>query len=312
MLRADAIQAIYPELKDRIVVTIMGAVAAELYTIGHRPNFFYLEHAMGLASSMGLGIALAMPQHKVVVIDGDGSLLMNLGTLTTMARYKPGNLLHLVFYNEIFFFFVWVTTEIYTGTDLAGIARASGVPAVMEANTLESLQQSVQDALASNTLTTIISKVEAVGPKTFHMDLPLLENRFQFWRSLQAMKKQAESEPYILHITRREQWAEAKRVGYYKGDTLGAQGFIHFSKPHQVEEIANFSFEGQKDLVLLLVDTSKVQAEIRYEAVGNEVFPHLYGPLNTDAVIEVLDLVPDNTGKFQLPRGVSLMDKRKT
>jgi sulfopyruvate decarboxylase subunit beta len=75
MLRADALQAIYPEVQDQIVVTIMGAVAAELYTLGHRSNFFYLEHAMGLASSMGLGIALAMPRHKVVVIDGDGSLL---------------------------------------------------------------------------------------------------------------------------------------------------------------------------------------------------------------------------------------------
>lgn len=312
MFRADALQAIYHELKDRIVVTIMGAVAAELYTIGHRPNFFYLEHAMGLASSLGLGIALAMPQHRVIVIDGDGSLLMNLGSLSTMARYKPGNLLHIVFDNESLLSVGGFPTATSTGTDLAGIARASGVPGVMEANTLESLQQSVQDALASNTLTTIISKVEAVGPKTFHMDLPLLENRFQFWRCLQAMKKQAESEPYILHITRREQWAEAKREGYYKADTLGSQGFIHFSKPHQVEEVANFSFEGQKDLVLLLVDTSKVQAEIRYETVGNEVFPHLYGPLNTDAVIEVFDLVPDNVGKFQLPRGVRLLDKRRT
>jgi len=312
MLRADALQAIYPELKDRIVVTIMGAVAAELYTIGHRPNFFYLEHAMGLASSMGLGIALAMPQHRVIVIDGDGSLLMNLGTLSTMARYKPGNLLHIVFDNESLLSVGGFPTATSTGTDLAGIARATGVPGVMEANTLESLQQSVKDALATNTLTTIISKVEAVGPKTFHMDLPLLENRFQFWRCLQSMKKQAESEPYILHIARREQWREAKREGYFKGDTLSSQGFIHFSKPHQVEEVANFLFEGQKDLVLLLVDTSKVQAEIRYETVGNEVFPHLYGPLNADAVIEVLDLVPDDAGKFQLPRGVKLLDKRRT
>ena len=78
MLRADALQTIYPELEDRIVVTIMGAVAAELYSLGHRPNFFYLEHAMGLASSMGLGIALSLPEHQVIVLDGDGSLLMNL------------------------------------------------------------------------------------------------------------------------------------------------------------------------------------------------------------------------------------------
>jgi sulfopyruvate decarboxylase subunit beta len=192
MLRFDALQAIYNDLQDKIVVTIMGAVAAELYTIGHRPNFFYLEHAMGLASSMGLGIALSMPQHKVVVIDGDGSLLMNLGTLSTMARYKPGNLLHIVFDNESLLSVGGFPTATATGTDLAGIARASGVPSVMEADTLESLTRSTHEALASNTLTTIISKVEATGPKTFHMDLPLLENRFQFKRALEAMKKQGD------------------------------------------------------------------------------------------------------------------------
>jgi sulfopyruvate decarboxylase subunit beta len=191
MLRVDALTAIYSDLQDKIVVTIMGAVAAELYTIGHRPNFFYLEHAMGLASSMGLGIALAMPQHKVIVIDGDGSLLMNLGTLSTMARYRPGNLLHIVFDNESLLSVGGFPTATSTGTDLAGIARASGVPSVMEANTTESLAKSVHEALASNTLTTIISKVEAIGPKTFHMDLPLLENRFQFKRSLEAMQKHA-------------------------------------------------------------------------------------------------------------------------
>ena len=89
MLRADALRAIYPELKDQIVVTIMGAVAAELYTLGHRPNFFYLEHAMGLASSMGLGIALAMPRRKVVVIDGDGSLLMLISYRGHMGERDP-------------------------------------------------------------------------------------------------------------------------------------------------------------------------------------------------------------------------------
>src|SRR5690348_14935869 len=189
MLRYDALQAIYNDVQDKIVVTIMGAVAAELYTIGHRPNFFYLEHAMGLASSMGLGIALSMPQHKVVVIDGDGSLLMNLGTLSTMARYRPGNLLHIVFDNESLLSVGGFPTATATGTDLAGIARASGVPHVAEANTPESLKDAVTGALASNTLSTIISKVEAIGPKSFHMDLPLLENRFQFKRCLEAMQK---------------------------------------------------------------------------------------------------------------------------
>jgi sulfopyruvate decarboxylase subunit beta len=190
MLRQAALEAIYPTIKDHVVVTIMGAVAVELYTLGHRHNFFYLEHAMGLASSMGLGIALAMPDHKVVVVDGDGSLLMNLGTLSTMARYRPPNLLHLVFDNESLLSVGGFPTATAIGTDLAGIARASGIPQVLEANTLESLQTAVDEALTSNTLTTIVSKVEAVGPKTFQMDLPLLENRFQFKRALEALKRE--------------------------------------------------------------------------------------------------------------------------
>lgn len=190
MLRADALQAIYPELEERIVVTIMGAVAAELYMLGHRPNFFYLEHAMGLASSMGLGIALSMPQRKVVVIDGDGSLLMNLGTLSTMARYKPRNLLHIVFDNESLLSVGGFPTATATGTDLAGIARASGIPRVEQADSVDRFKASVEDAIASNQLTTIVARVEAVGPKSFHMDLPLLENRFQFKRCLEAMSRQ--------------------------------------------------------------------------------------------------------------------------
>ena len=192
MLRVDALETIYPEIKDHIVVTIMGAVAAELYTLGHRQNFFYLEHAMGLASSMGLGIALAMPRHKVIVIDGDGSLLMNLGTLSTMARYRPGNLLHIVFDNESLLSVGGFPTATSTGTDLAGVARACGIPSVVAAHTPASLVESVSGALAGNTLTTIISKVDAIGPKTFHMDLPLLENRFQFKRALELLRKQEE------------------------------------------------------------------------------------------------------------------------
>ncbi|HMZ51460.1 MAG TPA: ATP-binding cassette domain-containing protein, partial [Candidatus Sumerlaeota bacterium] len=83
------------ELQDKLVITIMGACAQELYDLGHCENFFYLQHAMGLASSIGLGVALNAPNEKVVVMDGDGSVLMNLGTLTTLARYKPNNLTHI-------------------------------------------------------------------------------------------------------------------------------------------------------------------------------------------------------------------------
>src|SRR5215467_13339397 len=128
MTRLDCLRAIYPALEHRVVVTIMGAVAAELQSIGHRTNFFYLQHAMGLASSVGLGIALSRPKLSVVVLDGDGSLLMNLGGLTTLARYQPKNLLHVVFDNESLLSVGGFPTATSTGTDLEGIARAAGIP----------------------------------------------------------------------------------------------------------------------------------------------------------------------------------------
>ena len=186
MLRQDALQAIYPRLKDQIVVTIMGAVAVELYTLGHRPNFFYLEHGMGLASSMGLGIALSLPERQVTVLDGDASLLMNLGALSTLARYAPPNLTHIVFDNESLLSVGGFPSATAAGADLAGIARESGIPNVTKADTTEAIAEAYAAAAQHPGLSLIHSKVEPVGPASYAMDLGLLENRFQFARYLQG------------------------------------------------------------------------------------------------------------------------------
>lgn len=188
MLRVDCLRSVYSELKDCLVVTIMGAVATELQSLGHRPNFFYLQHAMGLASSTGLGLALCLPEQKVVVLDGDGSLLMNLGSLSTMARYKPQNLVHIVFDNESLLSVGGFPTATATGTDLEGIARASGIPRTATVQSVEDFAAKIRDAIRGSGLTTLIAKVEATGPRTFVTDLPLLENRFQFRRHIQSLK----------------------------------------------------------------------------------------------------------------------------
>ena len=184
MRRLDALQAIYGELDEAIVVTIMGAVAAELQSIGHRPNFFYLQHAMGLASSMGLGIALAKPDRKVVVFDGDGSILMNLGSLTTLARYRPKNLVHVVFDNESLLSVGGFPTATATGSNIAGIAEAAGVPQACTVRELDAFPAVFRKAMRGNELATIVAKCEAVGPSGYVTDLALLENRFEFQKWL--------------------------------------------------------------------------------------------------------------------------------
>ncbi len=188
MRRLDAIQAVYPELERCVVVTIMGAVAAELQSIGHRPNFFYLQHAMGLASSVGLGIALGRPELQVVVFDGDGSLLMNLGGLTTLARYRPRNLVHVVFDNESLLSVGGFPTATATGSDLAAIALGAGIQRSATVRTLDEFRAAFAEALAANDLTTIVAKVEAVGPSGYVTDLSLLENRYQFQRYLKNLR----------------------------------------------------------------------------------------------------------------------------
>lgn len=196
MRRLAALRALYPRLEAErtVVVTIMGAVAAELQALGHRANFFYLQHAMGLASSLGLGIALSRPDVHVVVLDGDGSVLMNLGGLTTLGRYRPSNLTHLVFDNESLLSVGGFPTATSTGADLETIAAGSGVPRAVGAHTPEALLEAYDAALESGELTTIVAKVEdhyepPAGTAGFVTALGLLENRFQFARHLASLKE---------------------------------------------------------------------------------------------------------------------------
>lgn len=188
MQRLECLRAVHPRLTHCLVVTIMGAVAAEMQSLGHRPNFFYLQHAMGLGSSTGLGLALCLPGQKIVVFDGDGSILMNLGGYTTMARYRPKNLVHVVFDNESLLSVGGFPTATSTGSDLEGIARAAGVPRTQTVRTIEEFTQAFDAAMRGNELVSIVAKVEAVGPKGYVTGLSLLENRFQFKRHIENLK----------------------------------------------------------------------------------------------------------------------------
>jgi len=190
MERAQCLELLYPELQDKLVVTIMGACAQELYDLGHRENFFYLQHAMGLASSIGLGLALHLPEERVVVLDGDGSVLMNLGTLTTLARYRPRNLLHIIFDNESLLSTGGFDSQTTSGiTDLAAIARGAGIQHVVTAGTLMEFGEAALEALERDDLSVIVAKVDAVGPDLYGMDLQLPENAFRFRRHILDRKQ---------------------------------------------------------------------------------------------------------------------------
>ncbi len=108
----------------------------------------------------------------------------------------------------------------------------------------------------------------------------------------------------ILHISKRQQWEEANNTGSYRAESLETEGFIHCSQASQITKVANRFFRNQTELVLLFIDTDKVKAEIRYEMADGELFPHIYGELNLDAVYQVIAFEPGEDGLFELPLGV--------
>ena len=190
MERAGCLQMMCPELEDKLVVTIMGACAQELYNLGDRDNFFYLQHAMGLASSIGLGLAMHLPEERVIVLDGDGSVLMNLGTFATLARYRPKNLIHVVFDNGSLLSTGGFDSQTLSGiTDLAAIARGAGIEHVAAVSDSVAFGEAFLEALERDDLSVIVAKVAAVGPEHYGMDLQLPENAFRFRRWIQERKR---------------------------------------------------------------------------------------------------------------------------
>ena len=126
MRRYDAIKMTIDHLKDEIVVCNIGHPSQELYQIKDRPQNFYMLGSMGLASSIGLGLAMSQP-NKVVVIDGEGSVLMNLGGLTTIGINQPENLCLLIIDNEAYGSTGFQPTFTSQGIDMAEIARSCGI-----------------------------------------------------------------------------------------------------------------------------------------------------------------------------------------
>ncbi len=111
---------------------------------------------------------------------------------------------------------------------------------------------------------------------------------------------------YIYHIVNYDQWNKAQEQGFYAPESLKLEGFIHFSKTEQILSVANSFYKGMSGLVILKVDSDRVEARIKIEPPleapsSSEFFPHLYGKLNLDAVKKVIDFPCREDGLFDLP-----------
>jgi len=122
------------------------------------------------------------------------------------------------------------------------------------------------------------------------------------------------TETVILHLASNAAWLAAVRRGEYHADSLSAEGFIHCSTKSQIVGVANAFYHNQHGLVLIVIDPDKLDAELKWEppaepepthAREGELFPHVYGPINLDAVTNVIHFEPDENGIFSLPDDLS-------
>lgn len=115
------------------------------------------------------------------------------------------------------------------------------------------------------------------------------------------------AERVILHLAERSRWHRAQASGAYTPAAFGSEGFVHCSEPQQTESVAKRLFRGRDDLVLLVISEDRLGSEVRRENLegGDELFPHVYGALELDAVVDVRRLEADADGHLSIPRDLT-------
>jgi thiamine pyrophosphate-dependent acetolactate synthase large subunit-like protein len=159
----DALATIAPHLGDEICVCSNGFMSRAAYGARDTDGCFYMIGSMGLASSIGLGIALAKPERRVCVFDGDGNVLMNMGTLATIAVAAPANLRHVCFDNGVHAS-TGAQPTIADRVALDGMARAAGYRSVQRVETPEALAAAFPSFLATPGPSFLHVRI-ALGPK---------------------------------------------------------------------------------------------------------------------------------------------------
>ncbi len=146
------------------IIASLGHPAYDLFAAGDRAANFYTWGSMGLASSIGLGLAMAQPGRRVFVVDGDGSLLMNLGSLATIGWERPPNLVLVVWDNESYATTGGQDTATRHGADLSGAARALGIERAVTVRAPSELVEAVTSSLSEPGPWVIVAKVTESAP----------------------------------------------------------------------------------------------------------------------------------------------------
>ena len=188
MKRFDCLKLVATEANDALIVTSAGAMTLEWNSL-HPGDGNFRVRTLGLCSSIALGMALGLPHRKIIALDGDGSLLMNLCSLPTIARMHPSNLVHIVFDNEVYEASGSKKTATAAGTDLVGVARAAGIKNAGWANNLSDFGRAISAGMRGNELIFIGAKVTTERTEVAPYPMDEVENKYRFIRYVERTEQ---------------------------------------------------------------------------------------------------------------------------
>jgi thiamine pyrophosphate-dependent acetolactate synthase large subunit-like protein len=160
MKSLEVVQILHEHLGDALVVSSLGTPSYLLNAAGDRPLNFYMWAAMGMASSTALGLALAQPDRRVVILDGDGAAMMNLGSMVTVGARHPQNLLWVILENGAFLETGGQAIATHGTADLVGIARSAGIRQAARAANLTAFRELLEYSLAQPGPSLVVARVE--------------------------------------------------------------------------------------------------------------------------------------------------------
>jgi len=173
-----------PLIKDEdLVVTTLGWVAGEWFAVRHKESNLYQVN-MGMCTPLCLGLALVLPHRRVIAIESDGSVLLNLGAMATLANKRPLNLTVIVFDNQCYMATGGLPTATAGVTDLASMANGAGIEDSYSVSSLEEFEHEARAAIQRSGLSYIVAKVEAAG-KRMSTDMDGKEGKYRFVRYIE-------------------------------------------------------------------------------------------------------------------------------
>tara|TARA_Y100000590_G_scaffold24490_1_gene27813 strand:- start:4398 stop:4952 length:555 start_codon:yes stop_codon:yes gene_type:complete len=184
LIEKNAIEEIAKMINDEIIISANGFISRNLYGVADSKSNFYMIGSMGLASSIGLGVALKNPRRKIFVFDGDGNILMNLGSLTTIGTLKPKNLIHIVFDNSKHASTGGQPTN-SKSIKIEKIAKECGYRFTFKVENKEKMKNMIRKAMKLTGPIMILIKIKNGGKIGDRMDISPIELKKRFMQNLE-------------------------------------------------------------------------------------------------------------------------------